>query len=605
MALRRLSPRRWAAAWAAGLFFLVHLPLLGVAELTGDESLYWLYARHLDWGYLTNPPLVGWVVAASTALAGDTPLGVRLGVLAVASLGIFGLFRLGRELAGDRCGWSAVGLFLLVPLAWLYGFMAAPDVLLVALVACSLAVAVAAWRRESAGLWVVSGALLGFAFLAKYTALLAALGVAWVMLAGRRPSRWRTMVAWAGGGFLVVAPHLLWLAGRAGSPLLLRLTHHGGEDVPDLFAGLGPLHFLVTQILVWSPVMVGLLAWALWVVARPGVCCERPGVAALAAVAVIPLGAFAAWSVLGPVHPYWTGVALPAACGLVAAGLCEASPDRRRLAWGALGVQAGLLAVVGAIVVGSGGGGEAGYVGRRVRWGAGENRELAARAGELLERAGDGALLATSHGYATVAQVAFLLDLPDRAVVLAPRGLAVQLEDWASPGQVGRDAVFVAPGEPGAFPLAAYFDTCAPPSAVGLPDGRSYTLAPCTGYRGPVPWLWEPLRGRAAEALVGRLYRSLLGRDADPGGSRSALEALGRGELVHLAWSMAESGEARERFDGESPEAAARRVWLGMTGREPSPAELAAAAGVVGWGGTPGLALRLLVTDRGSVPPGA
>ena len=43
---------------------------------------------------------------ASTALAGDTPLGVRLGVLAVASLGIFGLFRLGRELAGDRCGWS-------------------------------------------------------------------------------------------------------------------------------------------------------------------------------------------------------------------------------------------------------------------------------------------------------------------------------------------------------------------------------------------------------------------------------------------------------------------------------------------------------------------
>jgi len=30
----------------AATFFLVHLPLLGLAELSGDESLYWLYARH-------------------------------------------------------------------------------------------------------------------------------------------------------------------------------------------------------------------------------------------------------------------------------------------------------------------------------------------------------------------------------------------------------------------------------------------------------------------------------------------------------------------------------------------------------------------------------
>lgn len=434
MALRELSSGGFREAWVAGLFFLLHLPFLGAAELTGDESLYWHYARHLDWGYLTNPPLVGWVAAASTALAGNSPFGVRLGVLAVASVGIGGLFHLGRALGGARCGWSTVGLFLLIPLAWLYGFMAAPDVLLVALVACSLAAAVSAWRRDAVVPWVLSGALLGFAFLAKYTALLAALGVAWVLLAGRRPSRWRTMAAWAGGGFLVAGPHLAWLADRAASPLFLRVTHHGGEEVPGLFAGLGPLHFLVTQTVVWSPVMVGLLAWALWVVARPGVCCERPGVAVLAAVVVIRLGVFAALSLLGPVHPYWTGVALPAACALVAAFLCEASPRRRRLAWGALGLQAVLLAVVGAMVVGAGAEGGEGYVGRRVRWRIGETRNLAARTEALLERVGDGALLATSHGYATVAQVAFLLDLPDRAVVLAPRGLAVQFEDWASPG---------------------------------------------------------------------------------------------------------------------------------------------------------------------------
>lgn len=153
----------------------------------------------------------------------------------------------------------------------------------------------------------------------------------------------------------------------------------------------------------------------------------------------------------------------------------------------------------------------------------------------------------------------------------------------------------MAPGEPGAFPLAVYFDTCAPPAVVEVAGGRRYTLAPCTGYRGSVPWLWEPMHGEIAEVLVERLYRSLLGRDADPGGFRAAMEALEGGDLVHLAWSMVTSREFRGRFDGEAREAAARRVWRGMTGREPSPAELEGAAGVVGWGGVHGLALRLLV----------
>ncbi len=219
MALRGLRWEDRPAVWAASLFFLIHLPLLGIAELSGDESLYWLYAKHLDWGYLTNPPLVGWVVAASTGVLGDRVVAVRLGVLLVASVGILGLFHLGRELGGVRCAWYAVGLFLLVPLSWLYGFMAAPDVLLVALAACSLAAAVTAWRRDRPAFWALSGALLGLAFLAKYTAVLTGLGLAWVMIASGRRSRLKALIAWSAGGVAVAGTYLVWFALRLGAPL--------------------------------------------------------------------------------------------------------------------------------------------------------------------------------------------------------------------------------------------------------------------------------------------------------------------------------------------------------------------------------------------------
>ena len=58
----------------ARLFWLA----LGQADLYPDEAQYWLWSLHPAFGYYSKPPLVAWLIAATTALFGDNELGVRI-----------------------------------------------------------------------------------------------------------------------------------------------------------------------------------------------------------------------------------------------------------------------------------------------------------------------------------------------------------------------------------------------------------------------------------------------------------------------------------------------------------------------------------------------
>src|SRR3546814_6484554 len=74
-----LPPLRLALAWVLGLTLLriAGLAMTGL-ELHGDEAQYWSWAQKLDFGYFTKPPLIAWVIAATTAACGDGEACVRL-----------------------------------------------------------------------------------------------------------------------------------------------------------------------------------------------------------------------------------------------------------------------------------------------------------------------------------------------------------------------------------------------------------------------------------------------------------------------------------------------------------------------------------------------
>lgn len=63
---------------------------LGTYDLMFDEAQYWFWAKHPAWGYYSKPPVIAWLIAASTAVFGDGNFGVKMlsPLLALATGGV-------------------------------------------------------------------------------------------------------------------------------------------------------------------------------------------------------------------------------------------------------------------------------------------------------------------------------------------------------------------------------------------------------------------------------------------------------------------------------------------------------------------------------------
>src|ERR1700686_5911880 len=83
---------------------MVVLRLLAAAwtPLTFDEAYYWMWSKHLAFGYYDHPPGVALVIRLGTMIAGDTELGVRLVSILLALPMSFAVYRAAAILFGGR-----------------------------------------------------------------------------------------------------------------------------------------------------------------------------------------------------------------------------------------------------------------------------------------------------------------------------------------------------------------------------------------------------------------------------------------------------------------------------------------------------------------------
>ena len=58
------------------IIFLTAIKIYAVFSTTfslfGDEAQYWLWSQDLDFGYLSKPPLIAWILYFYTSLFGDS-----------------------------------------------------------------------------------------------------------------------------------------------------------------------------------------------------------------------------------------------------------------------------------------------------------------------------------------------------------------------------------------------------------------------------------------------------------------------------------------------------------------------------------------------------
>ncbi|MBS0332619.1 MAG: glycosyltransferase family 39 protein [Proteobacteria bacterium] len=320
-------------------------------ELYPDEAQYWLWSRGLAFGYFSKPPIVAWAIWASTAFGGDAEPWVRLPAALFQAGAALAVHAIGRRLYGARAALLATALYALAPGIQLSATVVATDAPLLCFVGLSILTYVAlqgAEGRRRLALAAGLGASLGLAFLSKYAAVYALIGIGLHLLvskAARRPWSWGSAGLAAGVFAMVLAPNLAWNAahGFATFQHTAADAHWTGSELFDL-RELG--EFLATQFAVFGPIPFAVLLGGAAILAwRRRL---QPPDVLLLCFTLPPILIVAAQAFVSRANANWSGASYLAGAVLVAGWLTRWRANR--LAIAALAIQglvaAGFLAVL-------------------------------------------------------------------------------------------------------------------------------------------------------------------------------------------------------------------------------------------------------------------
>lgn len=192
---------------------LLRFALAARIPLAHDEAYYWLWSRHLEWGYPDHPPMIAGLIALATRLAGDSPLAIRTLTGVLASAIPLLVYATGRDLIDAPSGLRAALIVSVLPIVAVGTALAFPDAPFGLFWMLSLWTG---WRalRDGGWWWVATGAAVGLALLAKLTGFALLLGFAGILATDgwRRVLRDRGFYAGAAVAAVIVAPFIVWNA---------------------------------------------------------------------------------------------------------------------------------------------------------------------------------------------------------------------------------------------------------------------------------------------------------------------------------------------------------------------------------------------------------
>jgi dolichol-phosphate mannosyltransferase len=256
--------RRWLVI-AAGLLaatLLLRVAVMSNLVLMPEEAYYWMYARHLNWGYFDHPPMVAWLIRAGTAVFGNTEFGVRFvsDVLMLAASGV--MYAFARRWYGRGVSLVAALLLQILPAYAGVGFIATMESALTFFwLVCLLGVSIALRQGRWWG-WYVAGLGLGGAMLSKYTGVFLAFGTFAAVIA-HKPWRRQLRSPHPYLAFLMAsgmfAPVVVWNARHDWASFRFQFIDRYQEQAFDIgSAG----EYLLGVVLVLTPLPFVLLARA-------------------------------------------------------------------------------------------------------------------------------------------------------------------------------------------------------------------------------------------------------------------------------------------------------------------------------------------------------
>jgi hypothetical protein len=228
-----------------------------------DELYYLACSRHLDSGYVDQPPLIALTTWAARTVLGESLPAIRF-LPALAGTGLVVMTGLiTRELGGTRFAQVLAALAVVIA----PGFLAMHNLLTMNAfeplfwMGCAWLL-IRIVKASDHKLWIWFGILAGFGLENKYSMMIFGAGaVMGLLLTPQRRSlanRW----VWIGGAiaFLIFLPNLIWNIDHHFPFLELQANiRRSGRDVP-----LGPVQFFVQEILAMHPLTLPIWLAGLW-----------------------------------------------------------------------------------------------------------------------------------------------------------------------------------------------------------------------------------------------------------------------------------------------------------------------------------------------------
>ncbi|RRN55912.1 glycosyltransferase family 39 protein [Pseudoxanthomonas sp. SGNA-20] len=258
---RRAFVLLWAAACVLKLVVAARLPLFV------DEAFYWQEGRHLAPAYSDLPGMTAWLARLGTEFGGDHLLALRMPFLLVGAFVPWWVARIGRRWFGDRLGWHAGSLAVLMPLSGTLGLLALPDVPLALATVLCLHAGTHLTRQVSAlavlelGIGLALGALSHYRFAGVMVAGAAAM---LVLPQGRRLLEDPRVLLALAVGLLAWAPLLMWNLDHGDAGVRFQFV-----DRHPWALHAGGLAFLPVQAAMVTPLLLAAMLRGAWHCARP------------------------------------------------------------------------------------------------------------------------------------------------------------------------------------------------------------------------------------------------------------------------------------------------------------------------------------------------
>jgi 4-amino-4-deoxy-L-arabinose transferase-like glycosyltransferase len=316
---------QWILWILGGLTVLRILMLLqSPLGLHGDEAQYWAWSRSLEWGYFSKPPMIAWLIGATTAIFGNAEWAIRLSSPLIHPLTAYVLFRTGRFLFDARTGFFAACLYFFMPAVWLSSAIASTDVAL--LLFWSLALNTWVHFRETTTVKgaVLLGIFIGLGMLSKYAMLFFVISLALIALFDEKSrkallSKFGVLAALL--ALLIMSPNIAWNAANDFQTVGHTAANANLKGVP--FHPSELLEFIGSQFAVFGPLTFALLLAVLGYAIKRNL---NPMAHMLAVFTFVPLFVICVEALLSRANANWAVTSYIGGCLLAAYFIATRAP---------------------------------------------------------------------------------------------------------------------------------------------------------------------------------------------------------------------------------------------------------------------------------------